>query len=90
MTDQERISVGAMKLLTEQMGVKEAHEVLQWFWRNMADFQREELAQLCNQLMINLVGCMDNPKEAMDESDVELEAIYEGAYKEMENETVDS
>lgn len=84
MTDQERISVTAMKLLTEQMGVKEPHEVLHWFWRNMADFQREELAQLCNQLMINLVGCMDNPKEAMDEIAVELDEIYEDAYKEVE------
>lgn len=87
MTDQERISVGAMKLLTEQMGRKEAHEVLRWFWMNMADFQREELAQLCNQLMINLVGCMDNPKEAMDEIAVELDAIYEDAYKEIDNES---
>lgn len=84
MTDQEKISVGAMKFLTEQMGNKEAHEVLQWFWRNLADFQREELAQLCNQLMINLVGCMDNPKEAMDEIAVELDAIYEDAFKEIE------
>lgn len=83
MTDQEKISVGAMKLLTEQMGNKEAHEVLQWFWRNLADFQREELAQLCNQLMINLVSCMDNPKEAMDEIAVELDAIYEDAFKEI-------
>lgn len=87
MTDQEKISVGAMKLLTEQMGNKEAHEVLQWFWRNLADFQREELAQLCNQLMINLVGCMDNPKEAMDEIAVEFDAIYEDAYKEIDNES---
>ena len=83
MTEQEKISVGAMKLLTEQMGNKEAHDVLQWFWRNLADFQREELAQLCNQLMINLVGCMDNPKEAMDEIAVELDAIYEDAFKEI-------
>ena len=91
MTEQRRISVGAMALLTEEMRHSDPHRVTRWFERNKADFQREELLQLCDELLIGISICM-NADEAMDMLNnvaVELDETYEESYEEMQEDEED-
>ena len=82
MTNQEKISVGAMGLFTEELRMKTPHELIKWFWNNQADFQREELAHIVNQLLIGIAVDMEPNKacEMLHDIAIELDDEYDDAY----------
>lgn len=77
----ERISIDAMQLFTETCRNKEPHEVVQWFQRNAADFENGQLYDITRQLLYTVVGCMDDPKEHLEDIALELDEIYEDEYE---------
>lgn len=77
----ERISIGAMQLFTEACNNKEPHEVVRWFERNVADFEKAQLYDITRQLLYTVVGCTDDPKEHLEDIALELDGIYEDEYE---------
>lgn len=77
----ERISIGAMQLFTETCRNKDAHEVVKWFERNWADFEKGQLYDIARQLLYTVVACTDEPDAHLLDVAVELDGIYEDEYE---------
>ena len=77
----ERISIDAMQLFTETCRSKEAHEVVKWFERNWADFEKGQLYDIARQLLYTVVACTDDPDGHLVDVAVELNGIYEDDYE---------